>query len=929
MTYDSRAFVYCNLGDVISGEFQESNPDGGLIVVSGSCVLAGVRQIVPGTKIEFAYYKNGVLARLGRSLYVLGGAADPTQRITTINFGCKLAYRENSAPGPVVLDSANDPETPQLSAVAAAVLLKEITARFIVTECLTALGISYGELPLTNRFYREDFRVTGPYLQTVGEVLISENYAGYMDENDVFQVVNLADTPSQGPLLSGDNIISLAPATQGEPLPTGVYSLARSTAVNLGTELRDEQAYGGGTTLPGRAPTPPGIDPPPEIDGPDTYDDQIKAAQDAYDEELARIQEDFKNGIIDSSEATVQANAAADVLNDVYDDVDILTTGDDGSNPEDTADDALGLGYFNTGSSTPKVESSREYRWTNPENSEEVITQSVSWNAVKSWSNSYSGDNKLQSSVESTVDVYGNIITETYYFNEETENYKSTSTVKTTYKSAAYVVEACGFTDYWLLPLFTSYTAVGGYLIVGEYSETVSTSTETSSITNSIRLVPQAFTSDGANMLKNLVDSYSDENGEPLVSGGALDSLGAAIIALGSKLVVSGGEVTVENSGKRAIPKGPTKQQEREAAQSASGKGSTQTNPAAQAAQERLARQRTWADSVREQLQREFELIRARDEAKKAADEARRQELQRIRDERERSEEEKREQERQRRRTDLVNPIERNYTTTSYSGDAASGATYTYELAVEPELIFIEGSNTDSGVFLELTPPFVPDDKVVASANGYYVVKSDAVNKVTAYARTQYKLLSGRQQGFNVVYPIENYSSTPCQGLFIDVAGVSAQFRATETTIAFDNSGVLMSSIALLEGAVGQSTPASGSGTPNAPAPSTATTSYSITGQKFSRSATIRWRNVDAISIASVNVSALPSPGASTAAPILFDYSITVDGTTIQSGTQESVIPLFNLNNLNGAIIVLSISVSGSNNVAVLNTGLITLSQVT
>lgn len=235
---DVRAKIYCNLGPVISGDLEDTSVIGtGLLSTTGKVLLDGVYRVTPGDKIELAYYKNGRVARLGRSLLVLSTYANPMTRTTELAVGCRLAYLANTAPPPRRLYSKDDPNAPELTELEKRLVLKPMTAKFLVEEICSLLDIQHGTVPLTNIFYKQQFDLSGPYLQVLSALLVSENYVGYMDSQDTLQFIDLTTEGGTGPVLDETNIIDVQPVNEPAPDPDIVYSVVNYTKLKLDNSL--------------------------------------------------------------------------------------------------------------------------------------------------------------------------------------------------------------------------------------------------------------------------------------------------------------------------------------------------------------------------------------------------------------------------------------------------------------------------------------------------------------------------------------------------------------------------------------------------------------------------------------------------------------------------------------------------------------------
>jgi hypothetical protein len=235
---DVRSRIYCNLGTVISGNIQESSIIGaGLVNVSGTLLLSGVYRIREGDPVELSYFKSGRISRLGRRLRVISSYANPATRVTEVAIGCYLTYQASSTPPLQVFRSSEDTSTVQLSGVAALLLIKPISAKHVAEKCCAALGLRHDPFPLTNEFYRDTFEISGPYLKALSDLLISENYVGYVDSTETLKLINLNEAGGRGPVLNESNIIDISPINSGDPDADVVYSIVIRKNIKLDASI--------------------------------------------------------------------------------------------------------------------------------------------------------------------------------------------------------------------------------------------------------------------------------------------------------------------------------------------------------------------------------------------------------------------------------------------------------------------------------------------------------------------------------------------------------------------------------------------------------------------------------------------------------------------------------------------------------------------
>jgi len=114
------------------------------------------------------------------------------------------------------------------------------------------------------------------------------------------------------------------------------------------------------------------------------------------------------------------------------------------------------------------------------------------------------------------------------------------------------------------------------------------------------------------------------------------------------------------------------------------------------------------------------------------------------------------------------------------------------------------GSAT-SQTAIELSPPYVPDDRIIYSggSNGTYsVVKGLADQAALHYCRTENRLLLGHRNGNGVQVLPEVLPAEPMGPLFIRLNGCTAAFRINGTTYNIDPQGVTATTDCLFWGAI-------------------------------------------------------------------------------------------------------------------------------
>jgi hypothetical protein len=118
------------------------------------------------------------------------------------------------------------------------------------------------------------------------------------------------------------------------------------------------------------------------------------------------------------------------------------------------------------------------------------------------------------------------------------------------------------------------------------------------------------------------------------------------------------------------------------------------------------------------------------------------------------------------------------------------------------EITWAVGSAT-SQTSIELSPPYVPDDRIIATGTDQYaVIKSGAASKAAHYARTENRLLLGHRNGNGIQVLPEMLPAEPMGLVFIRLNGCTAAFRVNGTTYNIDPQGVTATTDCLFWGAI-------------------------------------------------------------------------------------------------------------------------------
>lgn len=216
MAVDIRATVTCSLGTLISASLNDDYiQETGLIKTKGSCEIKGVITPAPGTAVTFQYTKSGITRRVPKVLRVLSSFADPFRRTTRVELGCKLTYLQDLV-DPIDWSVFDDPENAVFTEEESQIVTLPIRASSVMTKCLTELGITASSNPLTNQFSIGEFDFSSGYVNILSDLLVSESYCGYLNENEVLQIINLSTVSSAGPLLTDAKIIDIGPIGVGQ-----------------------------------------------------------------------------------------------------------------------------------------------------------------------------------------------------------------------------------------------------------------------------------------------------------------------------------------------------------------------------------------------------------------------------------------------------------------------------------------------------------------------------------------------------------------------------------------------------------------------------------------------------------------------------------------------------------------------------------------
>jgi hypothetical protein len=153
--------------------------------------------------------------------------ADPFRLTTQVELGCKLTYLSDLQDS-IKWGAFDDPENADYTEEDQRIITLPITASSLMDECLSQLGISASQNPLTNKFSIAEFDFSGGYVQVLSDLLVSESYFGYLDASETLQVVNLSQAGATGPVFQSGDIIDIGAIGVGQ-LPGEAVTVSYST----------------------------------------------------------------------------------------------------------------------------------------------------------------------------------------------------------------------------------------------------------------------------------------------------------------------------------------------------------------------------------------------------------------------------------------------------------------------------------------------------------------------------------------------------------------------------------------------------------------------------------------------------------------------------------------------------------------------------
>jgi hypothetical protein len=211
--------MICNLGEVLSGQIGDDLlSDSGLIRTTGTVVLAGLANYARGTLVDLAYERPqvGTVTRFPRRVRVLRSTANPYERTTTLEVGCKLALKENLA---VLSDVIRAEALPASWWNPSSTRPPTISAQDALVYCLGRIGIplASGSETLSFQFLRSELDLSSGYVATIGKLIASHCCYGTLNLAEQLVVRKVAlDAIGTAPVLTDADVIDLQPIAGGE-----------------------------------------------------------------------------------------------------------------------------------------------------------------------------------------------------------------------------------------------------------------------------------------------------------------------------------------------------------------------------------------------------------------------------------------------------------------------------------------------------------------------------------------------------------------------------------------------------------------------------------------------------------------------------------------------------------------------------------------
>ena len=235
MTIDARAYTWCNLGPLSDegASIAEDHAQGaGVLMVKGVINLEGIHRPYSGTVVKLAYSDGqSWIAQFPLRLLVLSCFSDPIRNKTSVSVGCDFAYYDNRKE-PVTVEAEEEDDEESIPDIVRRVKTPALSAAYLASRIFGILGIPIvGSIPLTNVYVREEFDMSGGYVEELGKLCVSEGYICYMNEDGHAEIVQKDRYLYVGRVLTADDLIDLNPINAGDLPGDAVYG--RYTSLKL------------------------------------------------------------------------------------------------------------------------------------------------------------------------------------------------------------------------------------------------------------------------------------------------------------------------------------------------------------------------------------------------------------------------------------------------------------------------------------------------------------------------------------------------------------------------------------------------------------------------------------------------------------------------------------------------------------------------
>jgi hypothetical protein len=256
MTIDARAYTWCNLGPLSDegASIAEDHAQGaGVLMVKGVINLEGIHRPYSGTVVKLAYSDGqSWIAQFPLRLLVLSCFSDPIRNKTSVSVGCDFAYYDNRKE-PVTVEAEEQDDEENIPDIVRRVKTPALSASYLAARIFRILGIPIvGGIPLTNVYVREEFDMSGGYVEELGKLCVSEGYICYMNEDGHAEIVQKDRYLSVDRILTADDLIDLNPINSGDLPGDAVYG--RYTSLKLKAPEDEDE------------PDPNDPDPPEDLD---------------------------------------------------------------------------------------------------------------------------------------------------------------------------------------------------------------------------------------------------------------------------------------------------------------------------------------------------------------------------------------------------------------------------------------------------------------------------------------------------------------------------------------------------------------------------------------------------------------------------------------------------------------------------------------